>query len=107
MAAKSRGNSSAIIVARLLATEGFTDHTANEVERYWKRRSGLSPRQERQIKRLEAELSEIMKSLSAGDRLVIGRFIGLRMKMAFDTGLKIGLQAFAQWTDKPVEREGE
>jgi hypothetical protein len=104
MAAKSRGNSSAIIVARLLATEGFTDHTANQVERYWKRRSGLSPRQHRQLKQLETELSEIMKGLSAAERLVVGRFIGLRMKMAFDTGLKIGLQAFAQQTDKPVEK---
>jgi hypothetical protein len=106
MAAKSRGNSSAIIVARLLATEGFTDHTANEVERYWKRRSGLSPRQHRQIAKLEAELSEMTKEMSAAERLVLGRFIGLRMKMAFDTGLKIGLQAFAQRTDKPVEKEG-
>lgn len=105
MAAKSRGNSSAIIVARLLATEGFTDHTANEVERYWKRRSGLSPRQQLQIAKLEAELSEMTKEMSAAQRLVLGRFIGLRMKMAFDTGLKIGLQAFAQRTDKPIERE--
>jgi len=51
----SKGNSSAIIVARLLATEGFTDHTGNEVERYWKKKSGLNERQRRQIAKLEVE----------------------------------------------------
>lgn len=94
-----------MIIARLLATEGFTDHTANQVERYWKERSGLNGRQRRQIKQLETEWSEIAKKLSAAERLVIGRFIGLHKKMSFDAGLKIGLQAFAQKMDKPVEAE--
>lgn len=96
---------SAAVIAKLLGAEGFSDHLANQVEYYWKHRSGLTKRQLRQIEKLEKELSGIAAKLTAGERLVLGRFIGLRMKMSFDTGLKIGLQAFAQQVDKQVERE--
>jgi hypothetical protein len=99
------GKRSAVVIARLLATEGFTDHTANQVERYWKERSGLNARQRRQIERLEAEVSALTKDMTVAQRLALGRFIGLHKKMSFDVGLKIGMQAFAQRTDKPIEEE--
>lgn len=46
---------SAVVVARLLGTEGFTDHVANEVKRYWMHRSGLTDRQRKSIERLKTE----------------------------------------------------
>lgn len=94
---------SAVVIARLLATEGFTDHTANVVEKYWKKKSGLTARQEKQLAQLEKKFSKFMANVSIEDRLVIGRFIGLHKKMSFDTGLKIGLQAFATKMDKEIE----
>lgn len=100
---QSRRKRSAVIIARLLSTEGFTDHTANLVESYWRKNSGLSFRQQRQISQLDKKVGEIMKDLPIETRLVIGRFIGLHKKMSFDTGLKIGLQAFATKMDKEIE----
>lgn len=102
---QSRRKRSAVIIARLLSTEGFTDYTANLVESYWKKKSGLTARQERQIAQLEKKFSKFMEDVSIEDRLVIGRFIGLHKKMSFDTGLKIGLQAFATKMDKEIEIE--
>lgn len=93
---------SATVIAQLLGTEGFSDFTANQVEKYWRTRSGLTDRQQRQIDRLNKEVSLIMSGLSEGDCLVIGKFIGLHKKMSFDAGLKIGLQAFAQKCDKEI-----
>src|SRR5215467_4037518 len=103
---RAGGNNSAIIVARLLGTEGFTDHTAAQVERYWKRRSGLTQRQKRQIAALEKELGEMACKMTAAERMVLGRFIGLRCKMSFDVGLKIGMTAFAKQNDKNIESDG-
>lgn len=100
-----KGKNSAVVIARLLGTEGFTDHLANEIERYWKTKSGLTNRQLKQLQQLDEKLSEVMKGLSVADRLVVGRFIGLHKKMSFETGLKIGLQAFAQRANKEIEGE--
>jgi hypothetical protein len=84
---------SAVVIARLLGTEGFTDHVANEVQRYWKHRSGLTERQRKSIDRLKKEFGEIMHGMTEGQRLIIGKYFGLLMRMQFDTGLKIGIQA--------------
>lgn len=94
---------SAAVIARLLGSEGFSEYLANEVEKYWKTRSGLTERQQNSIKRLKKELSGIMSNLSKADCLVVGRFIGLKEKVAFDSGLKIGLMSFAQKQDKDIE----
>jgi len=53
--------------------------------------SGLSERQRRSIEELQKEFTEIIRPLSKAERLIIGKFIGLRMKMGFDTGLRMGL----------------
>lgn len=87
---------SAVVIARLLACEGFTDHVANQVERYWRRSSGLTDRQERQIVKLDVAIAEIANKLDVKERLALGRFIGLHKKMSFDTGLRIGMTAFVQ-----------
>lgn len=84
---------SAVVIARLLGTEGFSDYVANGVEQYWRKKSGLSARQRKQIERLDKEVARIMAAASEGDRQIMGRFIGLHKKMSFDTGLRIGLTA--------------
>lgn len=87
---------SAVVIARLLGCEGFTDHLANQIERYWRRSSGLTDRQERQIVKLDMAIAEIANKLDVKERLALGRFIGLHKKMSFDTGLRIGMTAFVQ-----------
>ena len=94
---------SAVVIAKLLATEGFTDFVANEVEKYWRKKSGLTDRQQKSLQLLDIEFTDIMKSLTKAQCLVVGKFIGLHKKMSFDTGLKIGLQAIAQNHAKDVE----
>ena len=89
-------------IVKLLGSEGFSDFTKNEVDRYWKQRSGLTKRQKNQIVKLKKELSGIMKNLSKADCLVVGKFIGLKQKISFDVGLKIGLATFAQTVDKEI-----
>jgi hypothetical protein len=83
--------SSACVIAKLLATEGFTDFLANGIEQYWRKKSGLTDRQKKQIARLDNEVARIMAASTEGDRQIMGRFIGLHKKMSFDTGLRIGL----------------
>lgn len=90
---KPRVNS-AVVIARLLGTEGFTDHVAAQVKRYWMHRSGLTDRQRKSIERLKKEFGLIMNDkLGEGERLIVGKYLGLLMRMQFDTGLKIGLQS--------------
>lgn len=79
---------SAVVIAKLLGTEGFSDHVANQVEKYWRYRSGLTERQQKSVARLEKEITRICESFSEGDKLILGKFIGLHKKMSFDTGLK-------------------
>ncbi len=94
---------SSVIIARLLDSEGFTDFTANQVERYWRRNiGGLTSRQKNKLKKIDGEVSELMKDKTAAERMLIGRFIGLHKKMSFDVGLRIGITAFAVKNDKQV-----
>ena len=103
---KSKSHSplrSSVVIAKLLSSEGFTDHVANEVERYWKHSSGLTDRQQRKIEQLERDLSELCANMTTGQRMVLGRFIGLQKKMSFETGLRIGLTAHAVKHDKAID----
>jgi hypothetical protein len=85
---------SAFQIAKAMDCEGFTDHTASLVERYWKR-NVMTYRKARQIARLEQALADMAANMSVGDRLVLGKFVGLHKKMAFDTGLRMGLTCMA------------
>jgi len=84
---------SAIIVARLLDTEGFSSHVASQVKRY-----ALKNARRDQVKRyreVKAEFSEIMQKLTKGERMIVGAYIRILKGMSFDTALKIGLTAHA------------
>lgn len=96
MGKRRKAIKSSVVIAKHLGAGGFSDLVANQVESYWKKCSGLSPRQLRQIHQLEKAIADLAKNLSVTDRLALGRFIGLHKKMSFDTGLRIGLMTFAQ-----------
>lgn len=78
-------------IAKILGAEGFNPYLSNKIKQYWQRKSGLSQRQQANVKRLQTELTRIASTLSEGDRLILGKFIGLRAKQSFDVGLKTGL----------------
>lgn len=86
---------SAISIAKLLNTEGFTDFVANECERYYRRNSVLTDRQKKSLAQVERAFGEMAARLTDTDRIVLGKFIGFQKKLSFDTGLRIGLQVFA------------
>lgn len=86
---------SAIKIAQLLDCEGFTDHTANELERYWKTVTRLTQRQRSQLARLETAITEWCHDMPEEKRLLMGRFIGLHKKMSFEVGLRMGLASTA------------
>lgn len=95
--------SSANVIAKLLATEGFTDYVANGIEQYWRKKSGLTERQKKQLARLDKEVARIMAAVPEGDRQIMGRFIGLHKKMSFDTALRIGLMTLVSRLSRKVD----
>lgn len=86
---------SAAVIAQLLGVEGYSDFVHNQVERYWRRRV-MDHRRANRVLRIERDFSKMVEELdlTEGDRLLLGKFIGLRAQMSFDTGLRIGLMAF-------------
>lgn len=96
---------SSVVIAKLLASEGFNDYVQNCVETYWKHSSGLTERQRTKLENMKKEFGEFMKDCTEAEKLLVGRFIGLHKKMAFDTGLRIGLAAFANQMDKELPDE--
>ena len=86
---------SAVVIARLLGTEGCTDHVAKEVERYWRRTEKLTDGQKERIRKLEVGLAELASKLTEAEKALLGKFIGWQKKMSFQTGLKIGLTCLA------------
>ena len=99
----SKRVNSAVVIARLLSTEGFSDRVSNHIEKYFKKNSSLSYRQKKQLDRLEKELSDMCMKLTEGEKQVLGRFIGLHKKMSFHVGLKIGLTSWACKNSKQVD----
>ena len=86
---------SAVVIARMLSTEGFTDHVAALVHRYSLRNA--TPGQLRRYKSIKKAFSEMVKAkLDERDRLVLGKMMGVLTRTSFDTGLKIGMTAFVQ-----------
>lgn len=79
------------VIAKLLDAEGFSDFTANQVERYWRenvenlRAKGRNDRTER------AFAETITPMLTDTQRLVLGKWIAFRLEQAFQTGLRLGL----------------
>lgn len=102
----SHAINSSVVIAKALSSDGFTDHIAGCVEKYWKQNSGLTDRQKRSIAKLREEITRMTSTMSVGDKLILGKFIGLHKKMSFDVGLRIGLTTFAHLNAKDLE-EGE
>lgn len=97
----SGNHRSAVIIARLLGIEGYSNYVHNQVEKYWKHKM-MRPEKAKHIERVEREFSEIMADMDERDRLLVGKFIGLRSKMNFDAGLRIGLMAYAHHFDHEI-----
>jgi hypothetical protein len=89
-----RRASSAIVIAKLLSTEGFTSHTSECVKSYALRNG--TPNQRRRWEKIRRAFSAMVKEkLDDGDKIIMGRFIAVLSHIHFDTGLRIGLTAFA------------
>lgn len=99
MATRKRLHSS-VVIAKMLKSEGFSDHVANEVERYWMKNIA---RGTRRVRNLDKNMSEVMKKLDDGEKLIVGKFISMHKRQSFDTGLRIGLTAFAVKNDKEFD----
>lgn len=84
---------SAVVIARMLNTEGFTDHVAGLVRSYSLKHA--TPGQLRRFKRTKQLFSEMVKAkLDERDKLVLGRMLSYMARTNFDTGLRIGMTAF-------------
>jgi hypothetical protein len=90
---------SSVAIARLLDSEGFTDHVGNVVERYWMKNI-CGHGAHRRYRKMDKEVGEMCQKLTDAEKLILGKFIALHKRMSFDTGLRIGLTAFARKTDK-------
>lgn len=88
---------SSVVIAKLLKSEGFSDHVANMVERYWMKNIC---RGRRKKLNLAKELGQLSLKLTDGEKLILGKFIAWHKRMSFDVGLRIGLTAFARKLDK-------
>ena len=97
---------SAVVIARLLSTEGFTDHVASEVRRYALRQATKDQRK-RYKRRKQAFAAMLRCKLDPAEKLLLGKVISALCKMHFDTGLRIGLTAHAHEHSKPVELNQE
>ena len=98
---------SSVIIGQLLNSEGFSDHTAACVEKWYKRNYVLTDRQQQQIARIEKEMSQWCAGLSASQRLLLGKFVAFHKKMGFTAGLHIGLTCMAVNNCKEVDRNGK
>lgn len=84
---------SLIFVAKLLDAEGFSDFTAAQVRRWWKK-NRMKTSQAFRINRVKKAFQDMVKEkLNERDRLVLGRFIAMQQKMSFDAGLTAGFMA--------------
>jgi hypothetical protein len=96
---------SSVVIAKLLDSEGFNDHVQNLVEKYWL--NVVSSAARKKHRRLERNIAEMCKKLDDGEKLILGKFISMHKAMSFQTGLRIGLTAFACKHDKTYEVEND
>lgn len=100
---KSRSVNSAVVIGRLLDTEGFTPYVANRCENWWKRNRVKTEGQHRRIARLEKAFSELAEKLTEAEKHLMGKFIGLKIKQGFEAGIAIGLTVSAVKTAQEVD----
>lgn len=83
------GPATSAVLARMLDAEGFSDHVANQVQGYWQRAN--TDKDMAEVERLRLGISHLTREMSEADRKLLGQFIGLHLKMGFDSGLRMGL----------------
>lgn len=83
---------SAVCIARLLSTEGFTDYIGQQVKRYALRNA--TDHQRRSFLRTQRRFKRVMQKLDRDEKKIVGAFIRNLEGMGFDTGLRIGLTAY-------------
>lgn len=95
---------SAAVIAKLLACEGFTDHLAGEIKRYWYAACcRATPQSRRRILKAKRAFTELVKAkLTDTDRLILGKWMSVFARMQFETGLRLGLMAHAQENAKDI-----
>ena len=93
----SKDYRSTVAIARLLNSEGFSDHVANCVEKFWLRSVHRKPRKYRNLDKSFGE--HVASKLDDGQKLILGKFIAEHKAMSFQTGLRIGLTVFATKND--------
>jgi hypothetical protein len=81
---------SAIAIARLLGTEGFTQKAANAVKRYARRKrpAWIAARHER-VRKAFGQM--VRGKLDDADRHLLGRFLSQFARTYLDAGIRIGL----------------
>src|SRR5882672_10840300 len=77
------------VLARLLDSEGFSDHVANQVEGYWRRSN--AQKDLAHIEYLKRGIAALAQKLTDDEKMIMGKFVSLHMRMGFDTGLRMGL----------------
>jgi len=89
---KTRPAKSSLSVAKLLDSEGYSDHTANQIRRYWHKNCVLTERQEKRAAGIHKAFSDhVASKLTESQRLVMGKYIALLNRANFETGLRMGL----------------
>lgn len=94
---------SCVVIAKALDAEGFTSNVAKMVRKYWMRNVVEGRKMWKVNKTIRAFREQVAPKLTQGDRFVLGKFIGLREKMAFESGLRIGMQAFITENTGPAQ----
>ena len=90
---------SSLAIAKLLATEGFSDHVASLVARHALKMA--TPGQRKRYKRNKKLFSEMIQSkLTEADKQILGKFISMKLAMSFDIGLRMGITAFLYMPEK-------
>lgn len=92
--ADSKRLHSAVWIARVLGTEGFTDYTANLCVRWWrKNKKRVNTAAADGVKKQFSEMLQ-RHNLTDDDKKILGAFIKLRSTQCFDTGFAIGYQVY-------------
>lgn len=95
---------SAIVIAKLLGTEGFSEYTADQIDRFARRK--MEKREQERHDKTERAMSSVCEKLDDATKIVIGKFITLHKKMAFETGIRIGLTAVLVNESKDYSTDG-
>lgn len=95
---------SLIPILEVLDTEGFTEYSAQLVQRYNRKKAKQHSSRMDAYEKKKTRLSKVMQKLNDGERLIVGKFFAQREAMALDAGLRIGLTARVVLDEPEMER---